>query len=80
MTSLCDRSQTIACIPNRLTPLDNSNKLVSLATYTNVTVYEGIAYQSSTGGFLAVQERRISEKTGQCIALTCMVSLSRALA
>lgn len=70
---VCCRSQTIACIPNRLTPMDNSNKLVALSTYTNRTDYEGIAYQSDTGGFLAIQERRI-QTSGQYVPSSCLTA------
>jgi hypothetical protein len=66
-------SQYIAVIPNRLTVLDSSNKLVALSSTANRTNYDGIAYRSDIGGFLAVQERRMSQTTGQFFSLASAV-------
>lgn len=52
------RSQSIAYVPNRLAPLDSSNKLVALAGDANRTNYAGIAFCADTGTFMAVQEHR----------------------
>ena len=57
-------SQTLAYIPNRLTPLDDSNKLVAISSHINKTSFGGIAARRDAGGLLAVQERRMSDATG----------------
>ncbi|BDA43497.1 hypothetical protein COCOBI_04-5090 [Coccomyxa sp. Obi] len=58
-------SLTIAYIPNRLSPMDDSNKLVAVSSNINKTTFGGIAAKRDDGGFLAVQERRKSDSTGE---------------
>lgn len=45
--------------------MDDSNKLVTVSGTYNKTTYGGIAARRDVGGFLAVQERRISVSTGE---------------
>ena len=51
-------TQGIAYVPNRMAPLDSSNKLIGIANNTERTTWGGIAYRNDAGAFLAVQERR----------------------
>lgn len=50
------RSQTVAYIPDRLLPLDEKNKLISLSSALEGPNFAGIAYRPDTGNFMAVQE------------------------
>ena len=50
------RSQTVAYVQNRLTPLDIQNKLLPASDSANITDYAGIAYRKDIGDFMAVQE------------------------
>lgn len=51
-------------MPNRMAPLDSSNKLIGIANNTERTTWGGIAHRTDDGAFLAVQERRSSNSSG----------------
>ena len=50
------RSQTVAYVGNKLTPLDSANRLLPASDSANITDYAGIAYRRDLGDFMAVQE------------------------
>lgn len=64
-------SLTIAYIPTRLSPMDDSNKLVAVSSNISKTTFGGIASKRDDGGFLAVQERRKSNSTGTISCWFC---------
>ena len=77
-------TQGIAYVPNRMAPLDSSNKLIGIANNTERTTWGGIAHRGDNGAFLAVQERRSSNSSGAPLCAlplprTCCLSACRSL-